>query len=203
MCGLAPVDLAPMLTGSCCFLRGEVIDAVGLLEPVFTSITLAAADWVERAKGLGFVAKRANHVFVRQLKPGGPSPTNHGMLDLSRPFLAERHDCHEPRIDRSQITIEHRMVAHAVHLQAIGRMRVACDLRYLPREQVGTRTYAVSLVKALAELSEIDLTLLVRESAQAEGLRGGVVTEAEWNDDVAVIHRPAQVLDPRGSSPAL
>ena len=41
------------------------------------------------------------------------------------------------------------------------------------------------------------MTLLVREPAQAIGLAGRVVTEAQWSDDVAVIHRPAQVCFPQ------
>src|SRR5262249_6854112 len=74
--------------------------------------------------------------------------------------------------------------------------RVAYDLRHLPREQVGTRTYAVCLAQALADLPEIELTLLVRDPTRAQGLSGRVVTEEQWLDDVAVIHRPGQVLDP-------
>ena len=77
-----------------------------------------------------------------------------------------------------------------------GKLRVAFDIRHLPREQVGTRTYAVCLANALAELPEIDLTLLVRHPSQAKGLKGRVVTPEQWADDVAVIHRPAQVIDP-------
>jgi hypothetical protein len=45
------------------------------------------------------------------------------------------------------------------------RLKVALDLRDLPAEQVGTRTYAVSLARALVKLPQIELTLLVRERA--------------------------------------
>jgi glycosyltransferase involved in cell wall biosynthesis len=85
---------------------------------------------------------------------------------------------------------------HALRMATTGRLPVALDLRHLPREQVGTRTYAVSLARALAALPGIELTLLVRDRASADGLAGRIVTPQTWCDDVAVIHKPAQVTDP-------
>ncbi len=51
-------------------------------------------------------------------------------------------------------------------------------------------------MRAPSELPEIELTLLVRDPAQAAGLRGRVVTPENWADDVEVIHKPSHVLDP-------
>jgi glycosyltransferase involved in cell wall biosynthesis len=79
---------------------------------------------------------------------------------------------------------------------APGKLRVALDLRDVPPEQVGTRTYAVNLARALLKLPEIDLTLLVQRPSQAKGMTGRVVTADAWADDVEVIHKPAQVVDP-------
>ncbi len=81
-------------------------------------------------------------------------------------------------------------------LESLGKLKVALDLRDLPREQVGTRTYAVNLARELGKLPELELTLLVQSPAQARGMQGRVVAAAAWADDVAVIHKPAQVLDP-------
>ncbi len=36
----------------------------------------------------------------------------------------------------------------------------------------------------------------MREPAQADGLKGRVVTPDQWQDDVEVIHKPAQVIAP-------
>jgi glycosyltransferase involved in cell wall biosynthesis len=77
-----------------------------------------------------------------------------------------------------------------------GKLRVALDLRDLPPEQVGTRTYAVNLARALVKLPEIDLTLLVQNPSQSKGMTGRVVTADAWADDVEVIHKPGQVVDP-------
>ena len=68
----------------------------------------------------------------------------------------------------------------------------------LPREQVGTRTYAVgSGAGVWAQMREIELTLLVREPARPMASSGHVVsTPDEWKDDVEVIHKPAQVIVP-------
>jgi glycosyltransferase involved in cell wall biosynthesis len=88
------------------------------------------------------------------------------------------------------------MAACAPDPAGSGNLKVALDLRDLPPEQVGTRTYAVNLARALVNLPEVELTLLVREQAQAKGMTGRVVTAEAWADDVAVIHKPAQVVDP-------
>ena len=55
-----------------------------------------------------------------------------------------------------------------MRVQSTGKLRVAFDIRHLPREQVGTRTYAVCLGQCLGEIPDIELTLLVREPAQAD-----------------------------------
>ena len=81
-------------------------------------------------------------------------------------------------------------------LGGLAKLKVALDLRDIPREQVGTRTYAVNLARELFKLPEIELTLLVEHLAQAKGLNGRIVTSASWADDVSVIHKPAQVMNP-------
>jgi glycosyltransferase involved in cell wall biosynthesis len=86
--------------------------------------------------------------------------------------------------------------AHATRLEGLGKLRVALDLRDLPAEQVGTRTYAVNLARELGKLPEIELTLLVQNPVQAKGMNGRVVAAAMWADDVDLIHKPAQVMDP-------
>jgi alpha-1,3-rhamnosyl/mannosyltransferase len=193
--GLPRWTVAPELTGSCIYLRGNVLDAVGWLDSSFASDRAAIHDWVARAQALGFVAKRANHVYIHRVPP--PSVTH---------AEAAAHDPGPDRADPSRLerpggqfdrTLDGRLADHAITLQATGKLRVAVDIRHLPREQVGTRICAVSLAQALAGLPEIELTLLVRDQAQASGMRGRVVTAEEWSDDVAVIHKPAQVFDPR------
>jgi glycosyltransferase involved in cell wall biosynthesis len=191
--GLPRWTVAPMLTHHCIYLRGEVLDAVGLLDLNITSLRAAIRDWVSRAQALGFMAKRANYTYVdrstpmkdgnnagERVEPGHVACAQHSHLDHQLELFGKTLDCH--------------LTAHAVRLETTGKLRVAYDIRHLQQEQVGNRTYAVSLVQALAAVPEIDLTLLVRDPAQANGLTGRVVTEEQWADDVAVIHRPAQVF---------
>ena len=175
----------------------DVMDAVGLLDTKSTSLEEAIQDWVRRASLLGFGAKRANHVYVHRFclngdssldrgprweRPTGGAP---GQLDL------------EHQLKRFQKSLDGRLADHAVRVQTTGKLRVAYDIRHLPREQVGTRTYAICLGQCLSEIRDIELTLLVREPAQADGLRGRVITPDQWRDDVEVIHKPAQVIAPR------
>ena len=59
---------APNVIGSCIYLRGDVIDAVGPLDTKFASLEAAIKDWIRRASLLGFGAKRANHVYVHRCR---------------------------------------------------------------------------------------------------------------------------------------
>ncbi len=179
----------------CCYLRGDLIDAVGLLDDTLPTVQLAMVDWVMKAQSLGFFMKRANHAFVSQISSdtvlSQVTPTER--LDLKT--LAIRHPQLQPQLDRFASSLDGVLVEHAVRLKSKGRLRVAYDLRPLPPQQVGTRTYAVSLVKALAEIDEVELTLLVNTPEQAQGLSGRVMTEQTWKNDVDVIHRPTQIWD--------
>ena len=89
-----------------------------------------------------------------------------------------------------------RLAGFADRVSGAGKLAVALDLRDLPMEQVGTRTYAVNLARELGKLPELELTLLVQNPAQARGMKGRVVAAAAWADDVAVIHKPAQMMNP-------
>ena len=178
---------APSVDGPCIYLRGDVIDAVGPLDAKFVSLEAAIADWIRRASLLGFGAKRANHVYIHRCFSGGESASAD----------APGNPAHGHQLYRFQKSLDAQVAAHAVRVHSTGKLRVAYDIRHLPREQVGTRTYAVSLAKCLGEVPEIELTLLVREPAQAAGMKGRVVTADQWRDDVEVIHKPAQVIAPR------
>jgi len=193
--GLPRWTAAPVMTGPCIYLRGDVLSAVGLLDDRLTSPQAAIADWLLRAQSLGFMAKRANHVFVHCPTPfraNAPCAIPH---DQRPAVLDERYPPFEPGVDGLCRTLDADLAAHAVRLEATGKLQVAYDIRHVPAEQVGTRTYAISLARALALLPEIELTLLVRKPAQARGLKGRVQTPEQWTDDVALIHKPGQVVD--------
>ena len=175
--------------------RGDVLDAVGLLDD-----QLAIAPGRNRrlgivARALALVAKRANRVFVHwadRSRPNGPA----AVPPVRSPaVLAELSPGAGPRIDAFGHSLDAQLASHAIGLEATGKLRVAYDIRHVPAEQVGTRTYAISLARALAALPDIELTLLVRNPNQARGLKGRVVTQEQWTDDVALIHRPGQVID--------
>jgi glycosyltransferase involved in cell wall biosynthesis len=187
---------APVADAPCAFLRGDVLRAVGPLDPSYASLEHAIVDWSMRAQSLGFVAKRANHVFAQLIASNEERP-GPWALGPSEAVLRRRHPQLPAQLDRFEATVDRALGGHAIRLKATGKLRVAYDLRPLPREQVGTRTYAMSLVKALAAIAEVELTLLVRDPSQAKGLEGRVVTPETWRDDVAVIHRPMQIIDPR------
>ncbi len=187
---------APTVIGSCIYLRGDVVDAVGPLDTKFASFDAAIKDWIRRASSLGFGAKRANHVYVHRGRAHGEMSLGYDSRSDSTSGGA-LGNLLEHQLNRFQKSLDGRVAAHAVRVHSTGKLRVAYDIRHLPREQVGTRTYAVSLGQCLGEIPDIELTLLVREPAQAAGLKGRVVTPDQWQDDVEVIHKPAQVIAPR------
>jgi glycosyltransferase involved in cell wall biosynthesis len=190
--GLPRWTVAPVVSLPCIYLRGDVLAALGALDPSYTSLRPAACDWVMRALALGLAAKRANHVCVRF--PGLRS-ADVVLRETSQSALLKRHPHFEPQRERFGRSLDYQLPAHALRIEAEGKLRVALDIRQIPPEQVGTRTYTVSLAQALAELPEIELTLLTRDPAQARGLTGRVVRAEQWPDDVAVIHKPSQVID--------
>ena len=195
--GLPRATIVPRPEACCVYLRSEMIDAVGLLEPSFTSLAAAVDDWVMRAQRLGLVAKQANQACVEQRVHLPREQQDASLFARDRAVLEGRHPHLGHQIESFASTVDCRLAEHAVRLQATGTLRVAYDIRHLAAENVGTRTYAVNLAKALAARPEIELTLLVRSPAQAEGLEGRVLTQEQWTDDVAIIHKPTQVFDRR------
>jgi glycosyltransferase involved in cell wall biosynthesis len=192
--GLPRWTVAPSLTASCIYLRGDVIGAVGLLDAGLTCPGAAVNNWVLRAQSLGFAAKRSNHTYVH--RPGiGDDGRKPGRRSTASTSDGE-HGQHVVRQNANFCaSLDGHLAAHAVQLESTGKLRVALDLRHLPREQTGTRTYAVCLGQALGSLPDLELTLLVRDRAAAAGLSGRVVMSEQWQDDVQVIHKPAQVVE--------
>ncbi len=194
--GLPRWTAAATLDAGCVYLRHELIDAVGLLDTSFLTTETAVADWIMRAQCLGFVARWANHAYVTRTTAPESTASGKVAIDHSRARLEDRHPHLASQVDAHDKSLDGRLAAHAFSLAVTGKIAVGYDLRHLPPENVGTRIYAVNLARALAELPEVDLTLIVRTPLQADGLKGRVVTEDQWRDDVAVIHKPAQVFNP-------
>ena len=195
--GLPRSTTTPRPDAVCVYCRDEMIDAVGSLDATFTSCDCAILDWVMRALALGFFVKRANHAFVVHADSLGRVERDPLLLDRGPAVLQQRNHEHRAQAAAFNKTLDGQLAAHAAEFQRTGKLRVAYDLRHLPPQSVGTRTYAVNLARALAGLPQIELTLLVASPIQADGLDGRVVTEEQWTDDVAVIHKPAQVFDRR------
>src|SRR5579875_2405736 len=143
--GLPRWTVAPTLSSSCIYLRGDVIDAVGQLDPSLAGITEAVDDWIARALALGFMAKRANHVYVPVARQAPLRiPSDPGRVTVVTPSdpspAATEEDRARHRLERFCQSLDGHLAAHAVELRTTGRIRVAFDIRHLPKELVGTRT---------------------------------------------------------------
>ena len=190
--GLPRFTSTSSVHGDCVYLRGQNLDAIGLFDGSLSTTRDAIDDWVMRAQALGFFGKRANHAFV-QGPPREPADTDaHSPLECDRSVLEARHPHLSHQIESFRQGLDGSLARHAFEFQRTGRLKVAYDIRHLPPENVGTRTYAIELAAALGRLKEVELSFLVNTPAQAEGLDGPVIKNEEWRDEFAVIHRPAQ-----------
>lgn len=195
--GGLPADVFYPRSGRVCnYLRGDILDAVGPLDPAFSSPRAALDDWLARAREVGFFAKRINHALV---STGGSDGINGdwtaGPEDAKA--LSARHPSLAEQIARFERSLDARLAARAIEFRSTGKIKIAFDVRHLPLSVNGTKIYAMSLGKALAAMPEVELTVLAAHPLQAEGIPGRVVHPDDWADDVAVIHKPAQVFDRR------
>ncbi len=71
--GLPASTTAETTEGECVYLRGPIVDAVGLLDTSLSTLRFAVEDWVMRAQALGFFGKRANHAYVEHAEQAAPS----------------------------------------------------------------------------------------------------------------------------------
>ncbi|WP_165073530.1 glycosyltransferase [Paludisphaera rhizosphaerae] len=177
------------------FLRGDVLDAVGLLDASIASPRAALDDWLMRACALGFFAKRASRSLVLRDVPTRDRDESADEASMDEVSLLDRHVYLKDQVQRHSGSLDASVAAHAAVVESSGRINVAVDLRHLPLEMNGTKMYAWSLVRALAARSDVDLTLLAVHPLQADGLEGRLVSPDEWADDVAIIHKPAQIFD--------
>ncbi len=184
----------PIVDPACVYFKRTLRLAVGALDETLNSPEAVLADWTMRAQRLGFMAKRANRVFMGQVAGNTESLPERGE---NHNEVADRHPQLAAQVRRFRGSFDDRVAEHAVRLASGERIRVALDLRHLPPVAVGTRTLGICLTQALFERPEIDLTILVREPGNAQGLPGRIVLERDWADDVQVIHRPAQVGESR------
>ncbi|AMV39360.1 glycosyltransferase [Planctomyces sp. SH-PL62] len=178
----------------CNYLRGDVLDAVGLLDDSLGSPRAAVDDWLMRAGSLGFFAKRAGGSLVLA-DPPETVESGDGSEPAGPETLEDRHIYMKGQVDRHAGTLDGSIAAHAVDYQFSKRIKVALDLRHLPLEMNGTKMYAVNLGKALAARPEVELTLLAAHPLQADGVEGRLVSPEDWADDAAILHKPAQIFD--------
>jgi glycosyltransferase involved in cell wall biosynthesis len=188
--------VVPTGVGFCLYLRGEVLDLVGGLDPVFGLGYNEENDWAMRAQAMGFVARRANRALVYHIGSVSFQSQRTELDERNARILNERHPHYLPQVRRFCTTLDSRLAAHAVRAAATGTLAVALDLRHVPPISVGTSVCAINLAQALARLPGVELTLVVRQPSQAEGIPGRVVVEGQSLGEVAIIHRIGQVFDP-------
>jgi hypothetical protein len=196
----------PTMQGACIYLRGQILDAIGSLDATFSTLQAAIEDWIMRAQAIGYFGKRANHAYV-QHSPSKARADDHGFLLVrDRTILEKRYPHRTHQVTNFRQTLDGRLAQHAINFLRTGKLRVAFDIRGIPAEYASIRTYAINLASKLALVPEIDLSLLVNDPAEAESWGGAVITQQDWRDDFAVIHKPApffkqeELAIPYGSS---
>jgi hypothetical protein len=195
--GLPRWTTTSSIRGDCVYLRGQVLDAIGLLDPAFSARQAAIMDWVMRAQALGFFGKRANHVYLDHARSDcGAGEEGFNVL-ADRAALDQRHPHFAHQAASFEQSIDGRLASHAIDFLKTGTLRVAYDIRHVSFRNVGLRTYAIELAEALTKVSQIELSFLVNTRDEADGFFGRVITVEEWRDEFAVIHKPAPFLNRR------
>lgn len=196
--GLPRSTVIPTAIGFCMYMRAHALDAVGLLDPIFAPGYNEENDWCMRAQIMGFLARRANRAFVYHLGSASFGSREREALDRrNAQVLIERHPQYLQQVRSFCSRVDGPLAALAVRAKTRGKPRVALDLRHLPPDRVGTHAYASNLVAALAAAGEVELGLVVRSRAQAEGLQGELILEPRFRDDAfEILHKPAQVFSP-------
>jgi glycosyltransferase involved in cell wall biosynthesis len=195
--GLPRWTATSSIRGDCVYLRGVFLDAIGSLDSGFSSREAAITDWVMRAQALGFFGKRANHVYLDHARSDFGAGEGSIKALADRAALDRRHPHFAHQAASFAKDIDGRLAQHAIEFLKTGKLRVAFDIRHIPSQNVGTRTYAVKLAEALNKVPEIELTLLVSMPVQATGFCGPVVHENDWRDEYPLIHKPAQFFKRR------
>jgi hypothetical protein len=192
--GLPATTSAPSARGPCVYLRGPIVDAIGLLDSRLSTVQAAVEDWVMRAQTVGFFGKRANHAYVEYLPTGDKVDDIRFLPEHDQAILEQRHPYRGHQIAAFEKSLDGQLPRHAIDFLRTGKLRVAFDIRHVTTADEAARTDAINLARALAQAPEIDLCLLVDDPAQAAGSSVRLMTAEAWRDDFAVIHKPAPFL---------
>lgn len=189
----------PTAVGFCMLMRDEVLHLVGLFDPAFGPGYNEENDWCQRAMNLGFFVARANHAFV--FHHGEVSFA--GARDERDVLNARRLHCRYPYYLELNRHFESgplaRVAAIGVRV-SVGRLRVCVDASHLIEPHIhGTAQYATSLVEALSELDEIELTARVGHDRMATYFqeRGVVTVARDVMGEFDITHHPSQIYEPQ------
>ncbi len=187
----------PTGVGFCLYMRGDAIDLVGELDPIFGKGYNEENDWCMRAQLMGFVARRANHAYVHHLGGVSFQEQKNALDERNARILNERYPHYLSQVRTFCSSVEGPLAARAVAAYVSGKIKVALDLRHLSPDPVGTTGYATMLARELARSPEIDLALIVHQAEQARGIAARIVLARDFQDEFDIIHKPAQVFDER------
>ncbi len=187
----------PTGVGFCLYMRGEAIDLVGELDPIFGKGYNEENDWCMRAQLMGFVARRANHAYVHHLGGVSFQDQKNALDDRNARILNERYPHYLSQVRNFCDGLEGPLAARAVAAFVSPTIKVALDLRHLSPDPVGTCGYATMLARELARHPKIDLALIVHRAEQARGIPARIVLARNFQDEFDIIHKPAQVFDER------
>ena len=170
-------------------MRGQILDAIGSLHAGLSTFHSAIEDWIMRPGDRLF--RKESQSCLHPALAAKSRADDHGFLLVSdRTILEKRYPHRTHQVTNFRQTLDGRLAEHAINFLRTGKPRVAYDIRGIPAEYAGIRTYAINLARELALIPEIDLSLLVNEPAEAESWGGAVITQHDWRDDFAVIHKP-------------
>ena len=168
---------------------------MGYLDLIFSPGYEEENDWVMRAQAMGFVAKRANHALSTIWGASRFARTG-SSFRTQCPHCLQRHPHYGGQVERSFYSLDGRIAARTrcgsnppENFAWLSIYAMYCPSRRAPDLCDQPRA-------ALADVAEIELTMIVRHAGQAADIPGRIISEETPVLDVEVIHKPAQVFDP-------
>ena len=194
--GLPRWTVTPTAVGFCLAMRDELLNLVGLLDPIYGRGYNEENDWCQRVQSLGFSVARANRCLVYHhgevsFQGARAELDEHNARKLIARFpsyLAQNRDFEAG---------PHARVAAIGVAAQVRKLRVCLDLSHLVAPAIhGTAVYGLQLAFGLAQQDTLELTVRAGSPAMHEVLAAAGVKCVPATAKLKgydVVHKPTQV----------
>ena len=197
--------ILPTGVGFCLLLKDHVLNMVGPLDPDYGRGYNEENDWVMRAQRLGFIPLRANRAFVYHLGSISFGEERNHLEAANARLLSQRHPHYLPQVQEFLKGSEGPAAAHYV-AHRMGKHSVCLDMRHVHAQRQTAASHPTvrpsthSSWHAISAARPISRFLPWWRPKSKKRLVEHFGIPACGQSDLAnvqVLHRPAQVFNPK------